>query len=245
MIPQTGTVFLNDLYRRAFSDGRMHLVETTVIAAIAGGLGRVRVDEWGVVKLGSVSEGLLTALLTAALWLAVGLLLQRLAREFCRAYIANLLISSGLLYLLLEHDPHEALKPLTRRETWTRLKLSPNVGLNFRGRMLAFLRTYPTCVNALGFHPYPAAFRWISRGLDYLLLALAGVFAWQVYANILNAMAYGLVLSPAVRIIAWIVLLLVLVRATLNVARRSGLWLALTDVLQGDVDRGRAVLARG
>ena len=245
MIPQTGTVFLNDLYRRAFADGRMHLVETTVIAAIAGGLSRVRLDEWGVLKLGSVNEGLLAALITAALWLAAGLFLQRVARERYRAYIANLLTSAGLMYLVLEHDPHEALRPLTRQETWVRLKLNPAVGLNFRGRMLTFLRTYPTCVHALGFHPYPAILRWAGRALDYLLLALAGVFAWLVYANILNALAYGLVLSPAVRVIAWAMLLLILVRATLNTARRVGLWLAVTDVLQGDIDRGRAVLARG
>jgi len=61
VIPLTGTVFLNDLYRRAYADGRMHLVETTVIAALAGGLSRVRLDEWGVLKLGSVNEGLLAA----------------------------------------------------------------------------------------------------------------------------------------------------------------------------------------
>jgi hypothetical protein len=71
------------------------------------------------------------------------------------------------------------------------------------------------------------------------------VFCWLVYTNVLDAIAYGLILSPAVRVAAWAMLLLILVRASLNVARRIGLWLAVTDVLQGDIDRGYAVLARG
>lgn len=245
MIPQTGTLFLNGLYRRAFIDERVQLVETTVIAALAGGLSRVRIDEFGVIILSSISSGLFAAALAALIWLGLGLLLQRLVRERSRAYIANLLTDTGLLYLVLEHDPHEALRPLSRRETWTRLKLSPTAGLNFRGRMLAFLRTYPACANALGFHPYPLTLRWAGRVLDYLMILVAGVFAWLIFANVLDALAYGLVLAPAVQLAAWAVLALILIRSTLGVARRTGLWLSLTDVLQGEVDRGQAVLTRG
>jgi hypothetical protein len=244
VIPQSGTLFLNDLYRRAYADGRVQLVETTLIAALAGGLSRVRVDDFGVLMLASIGSGMTAAALAALVWLGLAIMLQRLVREKSRAYIANLLTDTGLLYLVLEHDPHEALRPLSRRETWTRLKLNPSAGLNFRGRMLAFLRTYPACANALGFHPYPLALRWAGRLLDYLMLLLAGVFAWLVFANVLDALAYGLALSPAVRLASWAVLALILIRSTLGVARRTGLWLSLTDVLQGDVDRGRAVLAR-
>jgi len=245
VIPQTGTVFLNDLFRRARFDGRMQLVETTVIAALAGLLSRVRLDDFGVLSLASVNSGLFAAAAAALVWLVLGGLLQRWVREKCRAYAAGLLTDTGLLYLVLEHDPHEALRPLTQRESWTRLKLNPAAGLNFRGRMLVFLRTYPACVHALGFHPYPALLRWLSRGVDYVMILLVGVFAWLVYANVLDALAYGLAISPAVQVAAWAVLALLLIRSTLGMARRCGLWLSLTDVLQGDIDRGRAMLVRG
>jgi len=245
VIPQTGTVFLNDLYRRARFDGRMQLGETTVIAALAGGLSRVRLDEYGVLSLASLSSGLFAAAVAVLIWLALGGLLQHWGREKCRAYVANLLTETGLLYLVLEHDPHEALRPLSRRENWMRLKLNPAAGIDFRGRMLAFLRTYPACAQALGFHPFPLVLRWIGRTLDYLMIAMVGVFAWLVYANVLNALAYGLVISPGVQLAAWAVLALLLARSTVGMARRCGLWLSLTDILQGDVDRGKAMLARG
>lgn len=245
MIPQTGTLFLNDLHRRAYVDGRVQLVETTLIAALAGGLSQVRMDEFGIISLSSASGGMLAAGVAAIVWLGLGLLLQRLVRERSRAYIGNLLTETGLLYLVLEHDPHEALRPLSRRDTWTRLKLNPTAALNFRGRMLAFLRTYPACASALGFYPYPQVLRWAGRLLDYLMILLAGIFLWQVFANVLDALAYGLVLSPGVKVIAWAVLVLILVRSSVGVARRAGLWLSLTDVLQGDVDRGQALLVRG
>jgi hypothetical protein len=245
VIPQTGTVFLNDLHRRAYLDGRVQLVETAVIAALAGGLSRVRLDEFGVLSLASVRSGLFAAAAAALVWLLLGALLQRWIRDMCRGYVARLLTEAGLMYLVLEHDPHEALRPLARRENWARLKLNPAAGLDFRGRILAFLRTYPACAQALGFHPYPLALRWISRALDYLMIVVAGVFAWLVYANVLNALAYGLVISRGVQLAAWAVLALLLARSTVGMARRTGLWLALTDVLQGEVDRGRARLVRG
>ena len=245
MIPQTGTVFLNDLHRRALANERLHLVETTAIAALAGGLSRVKIDEWGVISFGTVQGGLTAALAAAAVWLVLALVLQRLAREGYRTYIGSLLTDTGLLYLALEHDPHETLKPLTRRETLARLHLNPAAGLSFRGRMLALLRTYAACAGALGFHAYPALWRWLSRSVDYALIVAAGLLAWLTYGNMLGALARELAISPLVKVAAFSVLLLILVRATGGVARRSGLHLALTDVLQGDVERGQAILTRG
>ncbi len=244
MILLSGSAFLQDLHRRALGDGRLHLVETAAIAAIAGGFSGLKIDEWGSLTIGSWRGGLLSAAIAAALWLALGALLYRVSQAAYRSYIATLLVDTGLLYLVLEHDSHEALRPLKRRELWTQLKLSAGSELSFRGRVLCFLRTYSACAGALGFHPYPALWRNIGRWLDYALLLAVPAFSFVVYVAVMDALAYNTVDAPLLKPLGGFVLLLTLIRATRGMARRSGLWLALVDVLLGEVDLGRPLLAR-
>jgi len=240
----SGSAFLQDLHRRALGDGRLHLIETAAVAALAGGFSGLKIDVWGMLTFGSWGSGLLSAAIATALWIVLGALLYRVSQAAYRRYIATLLVDTGLLYLVLEHDSHEALKPLKRRELWTQLKLSTGSELSFRGRVLCFLRTYAPCADALGFHPYPALWRNIGRWLDYALLLGGAAFGFVVYVAVINALAYYTVGTPLLKPLGGFVLLLPLCRATLGMARRSGLWLALVDVLIGEVDLGRPLLAR-
>lgn len=240
---QTGTLFLIDLRRRARADNRLHIVETAAVAALAGGLSNISITEWGQISFGDTQAGLLTALIAAAVWVAIGGLLYKLLEDSFRRYILSLLLETGLLYLVLEHDPHTALAPLRRREILTKLKLNPQAELSFRGRMLVFLRTYAGCAGVLGFHAYPSHLRWLSRVGDYLLFLLGALFIWLVYTNILNALHLQTGISAGLKLTTWALLLLILTRATLGVARKTGLWLALVEALLGDShDTGRAIL---
>ena len=242
---QSGTVFLAELRRRARADRRLHLVETCAVAALAGGLANIRIDDWGTLSFGGLKSGLLMAVLAAAIWGVAGSLLYQWLQTMYSRYITSLLLETGLLYLVLEHDPHDALAPLRYREILSRLKLNPQAGLSFRGRMLVFLRTYSACAGALGFHAFPAHLRLLGRICDYLLFLLVAIFAWQVYTNVLSVLATRAVISLSLKTTAAILLVVILGRATLGMARRTGLWHALVDALLGPDDGGgRAVMAR-
>ncbi|MBN2081667.1 hypothetical protein JW859_05595 [bacterium] len=246
MTAQTGTLFLTDLDRRARGDARIHLVSTVFLAGLAGLIGNLRLDEWGFFSFGDSAGALWSALGTAALWLGLALAISHFAGTAYRDYIAGVMTDTGLLYLVLEHDPHEVLKPLTQRETWATLRLKPGQdGLSFRGRMLLMLKTYPACVASLGFHPYPQLLRWTARIMDYVLIALTATFACVIYRSVSDALAAIPPALPLLKVLAWSLLALILVRATLGITRRTALWLALVDVFVGDIDRGKAILAGG
>jgi hypothetical protein len=243
---QTGSLFLQDLHRRAHADGRLMLIETTAIAACAGALSGVRTttNDWGLITLEFTPAMLWGALLGAGLWLIAGALLYHYARREHRAYIATLLVETGLLYLVLEHDPHETLPLLRRREQWTMLKPGAQANLSFRQRMLAFLRTYPACATTTGFHPYAAFWRWTERILLLGAVCAAAACALFLWEGVTVTLAGGPVFPLKLKLSCWLVLILILVRTALAQARRGGLWLALTSVLIGEVDSGRPVLTR-
>jgi len=241
---QTGSQFLYDLNRRAFADGRLHLVETTAIAALAGGLSGIKLDEWGTLTVGSPAEGVTWAVVAAASWIMVGSILYYFARQGQRAYIGSVLVQTGLLYLVLEHDPHDALKPLRQRETWLRLRSKPGADLSFRQRMLAFLRVYPKCASILGFEAYPQLWRNFEWSLGAVLVGFIVFYLFLVGQGVLQALSHELEFPLHLKAACWLVLALLLLRAMLALARKTGLWLALVDVLIGEVDRRQATLAR-
>lgn len=246
MSAQTGTLFLTGLHRQALGDARMHLISTVLVAGCAGLISRLRLDEWGVFSFGDVAGTLLSALGAAAVWLGLAVLISHFAGGAYRTYIAGVLTDTGLLYLVLEHDQHEALRPLTQRQTLTSFRLKPGqAGLSFSQRMLLFVKTYPACASSLGFHAYPQLWRWMARVMDYLLIALFATFAIVIYRSVEQALISIPPHLPLIKSLAWSLLALILMRATLGITRRVSLWLALVDVFIGEIDRGRAVLTGG
>ena len=244
-VVQSGTVFLILLRRRIGADYRLHLLETALVAALAGALSMLRIERSGAIIITNPIHGLTTAVIAAVAWLVIGALLYRTFIRLIREYITALLVETGLLYLVLEHDPHDALAPLRRREHLARLNLNAQSALSFRGRMLLFLRTYTGCAGALGFHAYPEFIRRLGRILDYGLLLCAGLFAILVWRSVQDALAYQAIALVPLKLSAWVVLLLVLSRSVLSLARKFGLWQALTDLLIDEEAGGRALLAGG
>jgi len=242
---QSGTVFLTSLRRRIKADYRLHLLETAAISMLAGALTSVHLEYGRIIRIGNPQHALVAGLVAAGLWLVIGTLPYTFLLSRIRAYVTSLLVDTGLLYLVLEHDPHDALKPMRRRETIAKLKLNPQSELSFRGRILIFLRTYSSCAGSLGFHAYPGFVRRIGMVVNYALILVAGLFAVQVYLGVQNALSFHAVQLLPLKVSAWMLLILILSRATIGIARRFGLWLALTDLLIEDQADGRAVLAGG
>lgn len=242
---RSGATFLTDLHRRALADARLQLVESSFIAALAGAwLGlSVRETDWGA-ELYVSRATLWLALGAAAVWCAAALALMRWAREAQRQYIAQLLTESGLLYLALEHEPAELLAALKRRETLGRLKPAGALALSFSARMLALLQTYPACAAALGYQAWPRLQRYLERGAGLASLATVLWLLYLLAAPVMLALAGDFNYPPALRPLGALAVLLILLSFTLAHARKTGLWLALVDVLHGPVSRERALLTR-
>ncbi|MCH7471524.1 hypothetical protein IIA79_01030 [bacterium] len=149
MPAQTGMLFLVDLHRRALADGRLHLASTAVVAALAGALSVVRLDEWSAPIIDSLGNAAAMAALFCGLWLGAGHFLLHHAREKCRGYITQVMLDTGLLYLVLEHEPGEALPSLMQQERLARITLRQGAGQTFQQRMLNFLRSYAACAAGL------------------------------------------------------------------------------------------------
>lgn len=244
---RTGTTFLLDLHRRAFADARLQLIESALVAFLAGAWLGLRAEElaWGV-ELSFSRATPYIALGCAALWLAGGGALMYYARSAHRAYVAELLCDSGLLYLALEHEPADQLRSLRRRETLSQFRATPRgaLALSFAARMLALLASYPACASALGFHPWPKLWRYSERGLVLLTVAMLGALWLKLMPAIQLALIGQFIYPPALRPLGAASLGLILACFTLAHARKLGLWLALVDVLHGPVTRERAQLTR-
>jgi len=241
---ETGSLFLAGLRRRARADTRLHLIETTAIALVAGALSSMRIDEFRQLTFGTPSQIAFAALIAAAAWLILGSLLYHVAQGGHRAYIAEVLSSTGLLYLALEHEPGAMLPALTRQEKFAQLTLRQGAGHTFRQRMLNFLRCYPACSSAAGFHPYPALWRLVNRALTVAAVLLGAGYLYYIVYHLAPMFPLDPSYPPKLRLAAGVLLVLILARATIGQARRTGLFLALCDVLLGDEQTGYAVLSR-
>lgn len=250
----SGTLFLLDLHRRALGDSRLHLLEAAATAAILGALSTAQFDEYTYFSFGTPQHVLWSALIAGGVWLGLAAAGLYFAREECRFFAHLQLLESGLLYLALEHEPAEMLTALRRRLNFAQYGGNPAAGQSFATRMQRLLACYPACARAVGYEAYPRWTRWAEAGLAWLLLILlAWLLLWWYRAflrmpepDIASLFAGGAAPSSALRPGPFLLLLgaLYLARSTLMQARRTGLMLALVDVLHGDVARGRATLAR-
>lgn len=255
----SGTLFLLGLHRRALADCRLHVLEAGATAAILGALSTVRFSEEGLALFGTASQVLWTAALAGLLWGAATAGVLHFAREEFRFYVKLTLLESGLLYLALEHEPAEVLRPLCRGTQPGRLAANPAGGVSFAKRMQALLRGYAACASAVGCQPYPAWSRYTASAMGALVAGLTVAAAWLVWSlrqvselPELYGVDPAVVYSPEP---GWIlqgfgvVLLLCaavyLLSAALSQAKRTAVMLALVDVLHGPVAGGRALLTRG
>lgn len=231
-----GTVWLQQLHRKAFQDGRILLVEGAVIAGVTGLLSGVRdVSTDDMFRL-HLTTGTLIAcgLAGLALWFSLGLPLFAWAQRWCARHCAGVLADSGLLYLALEHEPGEALAALKRTECLKRLSSGAPGELSFRARIGVLLARYPAAANALNYAPYPPLLRKLefltNAALSGLLILFALLVRQEVFAARLDA-------DPRVVLLGRYftgVIALILVRAVLQLARATGLRLGLTGLLLGE-----------
>lgn len=235
-------LLLVELRKQAESDGRLHIVVSTVAAMLAGLVLLAKLDtQTGYYSLRSVLASwpwVLTLGAAAALLLSF---FYNWARALYSYYCAWTLVESGLLYLTLEHETPEILPALTRAERFSRVGLSAAGGqLSFRLRIGSLLRSYMACCHALLYQPWPGLLRWLDLSLVLVSLA-AGVWIgcmlyFRVYAWLSNPYGQppGAEVFIPLRICAIIVLILMLARGTLRRARTDGLRLGLADALGGE-----------
>jgi hypothetical protein len=246
---RNGTATLLNLHRRALADGRLQLAEGACVAALAGVLLGLEVveTEWSERIAFSHSTPLLVILCVVA-WLAVGFVLSRLARAAQQQWCGWVLAESGLLYLALEHEVAEYLRPLRRREGLLRGRYG-GAGLSFRARLYALLLSYPACAAVLGWRAWDARWLWAERLCALTGLGCGAWLAWrlsQLMLMVLNSWAGGEELNyPALKPLGALTLLAMLASFTLAHARRTGLWLAAVELLHGEVQHGAATLTRG
>lgn len=253
----TGTLFLLDLHRRAQSDARLHLLETTATAALLGALSMARLDQELTPHFGTPQQTLWAALIAGTVWCLVTAGALHLAREEVRFHTELTLLESGMLYLALEHEPAEILPVLRRGKSWSQVAANPAGGLSFAARMQALLRAYPACARKLGYPPFPAWMQTVTTAIVVLLLGLlllATLRAFVIVKIFSNAAVTEYFESggnkdlPAMVTAFRYILLgcgaLYLLHATLGQARRIGVMLGLVDALHGPVQPGRATLTR-
>jgi len=235
---KSGTVFLRGLAARAHGDLRLHLLETSATAALLGALGGLSFDEYGFPAFGTWQQ---IALRTAACgfgWLGLGLLLSYLVREACRAYQCSVLLDGGLLYLALEHEPAEYLTALRQRGRFS--PGNPAAGLSFAARMTRLLAGYPRLAGAIGYQPYPAGVRWLDLALTTLLGGLGLLLVYYLSVNLWPMVLREEHAPGWLRLAGAAVVLCYLGHAAVVQARRTGLFLALADILLEDQADGEA-----
>ena len=231
-----GTVWLEQLKRKARQDGRILLVEGAAIAGLAGlinGVREVSTDE--VFRLSLPPAALITgALIGLALWFSLGVPLFSWAQRTIARHCADALTESGLLYLALEHEPGEELALLRRAENLKRLGLGKGGALSFRERITALLAKYAAACRALGWPAYPLLIRRLELFTNFALAGMLVLFALLVHQEVLAARFDA---NPrAVLLVRYFtaIIALILTRAVFQLARATGLRLGLCSLLLGE-----------
>jgi len=231
--------WLAALRSRAYSDGRLHLVETTAAAIILGTLLCLHGDSSGLPTFGPPLLVLVVAILAGAAWLAAGTSLQVRVRRAVRRHAARVLTEGGLLYLALEHQTSATLRPLPSWDMAAIRAANLRGGRSFRQRLQRLIGSYSVSARSIGQPPLPPA---VSRTAYFLMVTRLAVFG-AFLVLLLVAIAAGSSLSPFEEPMTFISRLCVaawwtvyLAGATMHQAQRTGVMLAIADVLGGTED---------
>jgi len=231
--------WLAGLRRRAYSDSRLHLAETTASAIIIGTLLCLHGDSRGLLAFGPPLLVLAVAILAGATWLTVGTALQVKVRRAVRRHAARVLTDGGLLYLALEHQTAETLRPLPSWDMAAMRAANLKGGRSFRQRLQRLISSYSVSARSIAQPPLPPA---VSRTAYFLMVTRLAVFG-AFLVLLLVAIAAGNSLSPLEEPMTFIWRLCVaawwsvyLAGATMHQAQRTGVMLALADVLGGTED---------
>jgi hypothetical protein len=231
-----GTVWLQQLQRRARQDGRVLLAEGALIALLTGVLNALReVSTEEYFRLSFPPAAVITGgLIGLALWFALGAPLYAWAQLACARYCVDVLTGSGLLYLALEHEPGEELALLKCAENLKRLGFGAPVAHSFRERIQTLLAKYPAATRALGYPAYPALVRRVASLVNIALAGLLVFFALLVRRELLAARVD---LDPRLALLVRyfsVAIALILLRAVFQLACATGLRLGLCALLLGE-----------
>lgn len=219
-------------------------METTLIAGIATAVTQIRFDDVNLPYLPSPGLATLLSLAVAAVWALVALNALNYVRSFLAAYISSILVETGLLYLAIEHDPHDRMRSLGGMPALPNSPARGKADISFKKRMYALVTRYAACANSLGFQPYPAAWRLALVSMVGAALGVAVLFGY-IAVQSLDAARLGMAHPAfALKLLGNLLVWLILGIFIVDHPRRSAPKIALADVLVGDDETGQAVLSR-
>jgi len=231
------TEWLDELRRKAHTNCRRHPLQAAVLAAFLGRWLIFRPGPgYGLDYFDGSDWVIPVAMVWGVCWLCIASEVLFRTRRACQVYITDMLVESGLLYLVMEHDLPERSESSGVRARLLRLIVDPAHPQSLRMRLTRLIRRYPACARRLRVHPYPRAMRLTVR-----VLAPVTILGGVAYCVLM--FAYAALTGPTtllsivvwwMRSGGWCGLVGFLTLAALNLAGRTGLVLALVDVLRGE-----------
>jgi hypothetical protein len=178
------------------------------------------------------------ALIGATLWLLLGLPLINYVRRTCTDYIESVFTDGGMLYLTLEHLPHD---DLFKGSVQRIVGLSGNqTGTSFKARIQRLDQRYPRFARQLGWRPYPQEIRVIENILKAVYAILTLVFLWQLYGLYQQMVAGALdVIWPA-QVAGTAMIIAALLVGALMRGQRLAIRYAIVGTLLGELPKGQA-----
>lgn len=236
-----GTVYLTNFHRRTREIERMFLFEATASAALVSGLAATRWKTGDVFAPESLGTSFVGALIGAVLWLLLGLPLLTYVRRTCADYIETVFTDGSMLYLILEHIPHDDLLQGNFKRI---VGISvARTGTSFKARIQRLEQRYPRYAGRLGWRAYPRQIRMLSIGLKVVYGLLSLLFIWQAISLWGQLQGGGLdVIWPAQVAGTAMILGALLVGAVMR-GQRLAIRYAIVATFLGELPSGKATPA--